>query len=168
MRRIRIATVLGCALLAAGAASAKPPSWDRKIDSPKRFKVLKAFGDEAVIDQETGLVWERAPIDNAQPWAPSVQFCLARVPGDRFGWRLPRVEELLSLVDPEGFDLPDGNPFNLGGATVFWTATTGATNAGPDATQAFRVSLGVTFLPVPKTDAAIAWCVRGGESVDGL
>jgi len=37
------------------------PSWDRKIDSAKRFKVLDRFEGEAVLDRETGLVWERSP-----------------------------------------------------------------------------------------------------------
>jgi hypothetical protein len=166
-RVIRSAWVLTLVLSIAGTASAKPPSWDRRIDSPKRFKVLTAFDGEAVLDQETGLVWERAPIASSQTWAPAVQFCIGRIPGDRLGWRLPRIEELLSLIDPVGIALPAGSPFDLGGETAFWTATTVATNTGPDLAQAFIVTVGSGFGPAPKTNGAIAWCVRGGESVDG-
>ena len=36
-------------------------SWDKKIDGSARFKVLDAFNNEAVLDKETGLVWELAP-----------------------------------------------------------------------------------------------------------
>jgi len=48
--------VAATALLRAFPAEAKPPSWDKLIPKPGRFKVLKAFGDEAVLDKETGLV----------------------------------------------------------------------------------------------------------------
>jgi len=49
----------------AGVVAAKPPSWDKVINSPKRFKVLDKFDDEAVLDKETGLVWEQSPSTSA-------------------------------------------------------------------------------------------------------
>ena len=55
------------------SASAAPPSnpnpitdvseltqnWDKKLPSASRFTILSAFGDAAVRDDETGLVWEK-------------------------------------------------------------------------------------------------------------
>jgi hypothetical protein len=43
----------------AGAGSLK--SWDKTKAGSKRWKVLDNFGDAAVLDSETGLVWEQAP-----------------------------------------------------------------------------------------------------------
>jgi hypothetical protein len=156
-------------LLAATSAAAKPPSWDRKIEGAKRFKVLKAFDGEAVLDQETGLVWERAPTAGPRTFANATLHCLfGSTPGDRHGWRLPRIEELVSLLEPPGFSLPSGSPFELGKGSTFWSATTVAGDAGPNSTQAWAVVVPGGFAPGEKSDSAAPWCVRGGESVDGL
>ena len=87
-------------LVVATSAFAKPPSWDKQIDGPGRFKVLAAFDGAAVLDKETGLVWERAPIDAIADWANAVLDCTLTEIGGRMGWRLPRIEELLSVLDP--------------------------------------------------------------------
>ena len=37
------------------------PSWDRKMGVVNRFAVLTNWSSAAVLDKETGLVWERSP-----------------------------------------------------------------------------------------------------------
>lgn len=37
------------------------PSWDQKLPAATRFVVLMDWNNEAVLDRETGLVWEQAP-----------------------------------------------------------------------------------------------------------
>ena len=37
------------------------PSWDQTLPSTTRFIVLSNMGGAAVLDRETGLVWERVP-----------------------------------------------------------------------------------------------------------
>ena len=39
-------------------ATAQIQSWDKQLGGG-RFKVLAQFNNEAVLDQETGLVWEQ-------------------------------------------------------------------------------------------------------------
>ncbi|MGH7623318.1 MAG: DUF1566 domain-containing protein, partial [Gemmatimonadaceae bacterium] len=67
------------------------------------------LGDAAVLDRETGLVWQRDPGPTAVGWYSAVIGCLAATTGNRMGWRLPSLEELRSLMD--GTALPVGNPF---------------------------------------------------------
>jgi hypothetical protein len=37
------------------------PSWDQQFPAAQRFIVLSNWNNEAVLDRETGLVWQRNP-----------------------------------------------------------------------------------------------------------
>lgn len=159
-----VATALLLALFAV-PAGAKPPSWDTAKPASVRFKVLSAFGGQAVLDQETGLVWERSPATDLVAWAYAQTACFYKTTGNRMGWRLPAVEELLSLVEP-GVGLPAGHPFSFTN-NFLWTSTT---RAGTTID---------TFVVLPETPASILtwalkssgtaaiWCVRGAVGHDG-
>jgi hypothetical protein len=73
-------------------------SWDKQIEGQSRFVVLKQWDDEAVLDKETGLVWERSPSTAAVGnWFGASNTCLGKTVGGRWGWRLPAFEELARL-----------------------------------------------------------------------
>ena len=50
--------VIAATALVVTTASAQPQTWDKQINNHGRFKVLGQFGEAAVLDQETGLVWK--------------------------------------------------------------------------------------------------------------
>jgi hypothetical protein len=137
------------------------PSWDQDIPAATRFVILANFNNEAVLDRATGLVWARAPVEVPGPivtlvalvdWKTALIDCHKLSRGNHFGWRLPTVEELLTLTP-----LPAGNPFNA--ASGGWTATT----FEGDATQAYSVdAFAANIFVFPKTSTDVAWCVRGG------
>jgi hypothetical protein len=150
------------------------PSWDQTLPSSTRFIVLSNFNGEAVLDRETGLVWERSPVSALGiGWFDAVSACESLIVVNRLGWRLPSVQELASLVDPTQSNpaLPPGNPF-AGIASVFgsvfWTTTTVETDA--TAAKAVDFSVGSitqmtkVVLPLPRSGARF-FCVRGGSSV---
>ncbi len=72
------------------------------------------MNNEAVLDKETGLVWQIG----TNPYPLMVNFYDAEsiyhtvLAYGRYGWRLPTIEELLSIADP-GLPghLPPGHPF---------------------------------------------------------
>jgi Protein of unknown function (DUF1566) len=101
------------------------PSWDQTLPSSTRFIVLSNFNNEAVLDRETGLVWERSPSSFTDTFDRS-DYCVSASTGGKFGWRTPSVYELSTLIDTTQSSpkLPSGHPFlNLGGGLRFWTST---------------------------------------------
>ena len=136
-------------------------------ETTNRFKVLSDFNNQAVLDTETGLVWERSPDTIAQEWLIAHQTCNANIVGNRKGWRLPTIQELASLVDPNQANpaLPPNHPFlNVQLAPPYWSATTLAfyTNFAWNV-QFDTGTLGNANKPAA---ALFAWCVRGGQGVD--
>jgi hypothetical protein len=149
-------------------------SWDRRIDNTKRrFKVLTEFDTAAVLDKETGLVWERRPSKEAVAWPNARLMCAQKAVGGRGGWRLPAFNELASLIDPAVTDptmprLPAGHPFLDVQPAAYWSATVFADEPG------FALIVNLVF--VSGSDAPIAvfdanasgglyllWAVRGGS-----
>jgi hypothetical protein len=113
-----------------------PGSWAQLLDSTdgdgagcgsSRFRCV--MSGEAVLDLETGLVWQLTASACADcPWEQTFNGCLSAEDGGRQGWRLPRIEELMSLIDPvTNLPAADG-PISLAG-TSFWSATTAAGTA---------------------------------------
>src|SRR5512145_3053761 len=104
-------------------------SWDRRINNAQqRFKVLSEFNNEAILDRETGLVWERRPSTQPVQWPNARLFCAQKAVGGRGGWRLPSFAELASLIDPSVTStaqprLPAGHPFLDVQASSYWSAT---------------------------------------------
>src|SRR5215216_6180394 len=75
------------------------PAWDQTLACPTlsncpRFVVLANMNSEAVLDRETGLVWQRTPRAGYRDHESAVQLCAQEKTGARFGWRLPSMHEL--------------------------------------------------------------------------
>ena len=168
------------------------PSWAQKItcvaDNCQRFVVLANWNSEAVLDRETGLVWERAPGTapggpfgepiTTLPWGEAVEACRQFTVGGRMGWRLPTIEELQSLIDADTDErgLPPGHPFqnvqtsrDPNRRALYWSSTRPDPAAGfgsiPDTARivGFLGTIGVSHMTL---DANWFWCVRGGSGVE--
>ena len=124
-KRIRAAATLAWLGLALAnhARAVDLRDWGRKYDNAsERFVVLTEFNNEAVLDRETQLVWQRSPLSPTK-WVFALQNCHAWGTGGRYGWRLPSFTELLSLVGT-GALLQSGHPFlNIPNQTYLWSAT---------------------------------------------
>ena len=142
------------------------PSWHQKLVSTNgdvngcnsaRFTCV--LDGEAVLDNETGLVWDRNPdIEQTQTWNGAFGYCTNRELGGRGGFRLPSVEEMNSLRDDSADRLPDGGPFTVPTEQQFWTASTEVGNAAWAYT--FQVNNSGASAS-EKTGATAVWCVRG-------
>jgi len=146
-----------------------PPSWHRTLPSSggctsERFACV--LGGEAVLDRETGLVWERTPQTSTVDWDSAVRQCQQAYHGGRMGWRLPTAAELMTLADTTSVvtGLPPGHPFTLGAVDDFWTANENTASPTTRGTR-FRFSAFLTFDDL-KSSAYRAWCVRGAGGID--
>lgn len=140
-------------------------SWDEQIpNAANRFKILSAFANQAVLDRETGLVWQRTP-EISTSWFMARNICAATTTGNRRGWRLPSVHELNSLIDPlalanpTGLALPSGHPFINVLPTFHWTATMSA--EVPNAAWVVDLAFGSVGFTTGLNDGLPVWCVRG-------
>jgi Protein of unknown function (DUF1566) len=185
MKRLYFSLIAMIAFVGFAALALADPGtrWDEKINGHHRFKVLREFDGAAVLDKETGRVWEQSPSMKTFCWTASascpatglvdapdaLSYCYQLQVGGRKGWRVPTIEELASLVDisqgsPTTPALPAGHPFNVR-PTPHWSATTNAS----DASRAWAVGFatGSVFNPVKTADREV-WCVRGGQGIDGV
>jgi hypothetical protein len=176
--RVGLITVIGL-LACAPLARAQSQSWDKVLPAAKRFVVLEAFGGDAVLDKETGLVWERTPGDlnqdgalgvgDGRSWFAAHGVCRERTVGNRRGWRLPTFEELASVTEPGDSvlnTLPAGHPFigDFSFGPEFWSANTNT--EAPTVAFVLPIGPGDFFIGLPKNANSFVWCVRGGQGLD--
>jgi hypothetical protein len=178
MKKSLLPVASAITILASGSVSAQTsmngpyyasPSWDQQLPAAQRFIVLSNWNNEAVLDRETGLVWERQPVMDTFDWVTAMQQCRKHLTANRRGWRLASYAELTSLLDGTQSTpaLPAGHPFlGIGGLDVFWTATP---EEGSNGTHAWFVEIGSadTWIVAGLNFTLRIWCVRGdsGQNV---
>ncbi len=110
-----------------------------------RFKCMT--GGEAVLDNQTGLIWLRDTRFDKEtvPWQEAADFCQSFELGNKKDWRLPTRDELITLLDTSNSSpaFPDGHPFKLREAASrgdgsYWTST----EYGDDGKSAVRIVVG--------------------------
>ena len=183
-RRIRfLLALLAAGFLAGVALTASPaqaasgagpffpePAWDRKLQALFRFYVLTDWNNAAVLDKETGLVWERSPAQTGS-WSAARSQCANLTTGNRRGWRLPSLHELRSLMeptmDPAMLSLPLLHPFSNLQLIGYWSATIEAQYPNLAAWWvSFLGGGGAEPAYIDMAGAMGIWCVRGGLHTD--
>ena len=152
----------------AGHEDIQTMQWDKVLPASQRFVVLAAFNNDAMLDKETGLVWEKSPQSAAVSLPNARLACASKAVGGRKGWRLPALPELASLVDPSvaspGPTLPAGHPFLAVQSAVYWSST----RVGEDPRGSWAVHLGLgggaTF--INWAHSVLVWCVHDGMKAD--
>jgi hypothetical protein len=142
--------------------------WSEKLPAAKRF--ILVLDGEAVLDKETGLVWDRSPnkLNTPKKWIDALIECRRNKIGSRMGWRLPQIEELASLVDPTQSDpaLPIGHPFVLQAATgEYWSASSART-VSENSGHAWHLNLSSGRLDTENKNVELfVWAVRGRQGL---
>ncbi len=154
-----------------------PPGQDGRFMAGCPTEGRFAVDGQVVTDNCTGLMWQRTPPSNTMSWIDALVFARNLTLADFSDWRLPNVNELLSIVDygrqtemainpvfdtlaNEGDDVvPErDNPLN------YWSSTP---HVAPPQSKAWRVafsSTGMCTLEVQSRNNSYAVrAVRGGS-----
>ena len=142
-----------------------PPTWSQYLTEAERFEYVLGGGNQAVLDKETGLVWAQSPNTNILDWFDAMNVCVGQYIGERFGWRVPTVEEFRSIMSPF---FPVGKFAENSFGNTFWTSTDNfRTNLTVGSVRARTVvtntSGGGSTGSSLKTELNYVWCVRGGQ-----
>lgn len=71
-----------------------------RADAPPDQYYFFSSGDPTIIDNYTGLIWERAPTSTTASFDFAASHCQTlSLNGYTSGWRVPSYKELLTLVD---------------------------------------------------------------------
>lgn len=159
--------------LASGPASAIDiRSWDKNISTVgNRFIVLSNLNNEAVLDKESQIVWEKTPDNTSTTWFGARNTCVRKEVGGKAGWRLPSIQELASLIDSTQNDpaIKSGHPFLSVNSDPYWSGTKGAAISGssdnawtmdPGTSGATTFSTSGAITMNATTDINLTWCVR--------
>jgi hypothetical protein len=137
------------------------PTWSQKLPAKKRFVLV--LDGEAVLDRETGLVWERSPNTTTSNLFAAVELCYRKEVGGRKGWRIPTIDELSSLVETTQSNpaLPSGHPFLNVQSSNYWSSTESLYN--PDKAWSLNMYYGSLINEDKGLSHNYMWAVRGGN-----
>jgi hypothetical protein len=86
---------------------------------------------DTVQDRLNGYVWQRSTDDQGYAWEEAQGYCAGQAIGGQSGWRLPAIEELMTIIDYERYDpalsknvWQNPRPFNYWSSTS-WASATG-------------------------------------------
>lgn len=115
------------------------------------------IGALTAIDNVTKLEWQRQDDGIARSWDEAWTYCLDLALDNRNDWRLPQINELLSIVDYGRVTQPFIDPvaFTNTRSSFYWTATNVASNSS----RAWASDTGSTAR-LFKTDDRSVRCVR--------
>jgi hypothetical protein len=83
---------------------------------------------DVVIDQETKLVWQSNPSTSKRTWQDAKEYCNNLSYGSRSDWRLPNIDELMSLTDKSKYNPSIAtNKINIK-SDWYWTSSTAKWN----------------------------------------
>lgn len=117
-------------------------------------------GDGTIMDNHTGLMWQKADAGSALNWDDALKYAEALTLAGYSDWRLPNIKELQSIND-ESLTSPSLDRTVFGGALPgeYWSSTTQVNNAASVWTVDFTYGIASYR---GKTEAVRVRAVRGG------
>ena len=123
---------------------------------------LYRAGSATVLDQGTGLEWQKSDDSTLRDWQNALGYCENLDLDSKTDWRLPNVRELKSIVENSRY-YPVIDPAFSAKSANYWSATS---VAGQPAAHAWSVNFSNGDDNwYPKTTKYNVRCVRGGVTL---
>lgn len=133
------------------------PSSGLCFSTDRRFRADSGSGTAAVIDDMTGLAWQRDVAPAPLTWDQAQAYCAAR----GAGFRLPGVKELISIVDFKATPVPiDASAFPSTPTQEYWTSSAVAGKDTDAWTNSFLASDHAFTGTASTSDQRYVRCVR--------
>jgi len=99
------------------------------LPDASRFVLLSNFASDAVLDRNTGLVWQRSATTTSS-LDDAISTCRESRVGLHYGWRMPSLTELQTLFDNgAGASTAPQPPFSTVSFRYYATSTLVSTNS---------------------------------------
>ena len=79
--------------------------------------------DGTVTDQVSGLMWQKEDDDVPRIWVNAISYCEMLHLGGYDDWRLPKIKELITIIDEETFNPAVDVVFPNTNMDYYWTST---------------------------------------------
>lgn len=81
--------------------------------------------DGTVTDTSTGLMWQKETAAGTYTWMQALAYAEASTLGNHNNWRVPNINELLTLVDESSYEPAIYEPFKATTLDdLYWSSTT--------------------------------------------
>ena len=83
-------------------------------------------GDETFTDNVTGLIWQNSSDNNTNElsWIDAMNYCENLSISNNNNWRLPTINELITLINPLEYNPSIYNIFTYTANAYYWSSTT--------------------------------------------
>ena len=132
--------------------------------TPQSFMVQTISGDNIVVDNNTGLMWQQTPPETTYTWENAISYCDDLTYAGYDDWRLPSPKEFHTISDngrySPAFDTTYFPSITNSDSSLFWTSYECKSNTS----SAYYVTYDIAFSYVQtKTNTYNVMCVRGNE-----
>ena len=84
-----------------------------------------------VTDTDTGLMWQQATAPGTYTWDGAISYCVNLTLGGYSDWRLPTIQELISIVDYKKYHPAiNADYFHDTKSSCYWTSAPDARSTG--------------------------------------
>ena len=130
--------------------------------TPQSFTIQTISGQNIVVDNNTGLIWQQTISTTKQNWSNAGSYCSALIYAGYSDWRVPTPQELLTIVDNSKYKPATNTTYfpktPSSDDAIFWSSSTQVN----DTSKAWELVISsgkATYYY--KTNSDYVRCVRG-------